>query len=90
MVLAKSLIPETPGASILWKVINHEEEPKMPPNSEKLPAEMLAVIKNWIDGGALETTGSKAARQQEAEDGPEAHRRARRCVPKVRHRCQDE
>ena len=48
------------GASILWKVINHEEEPKMPPNSEKLPAEMLAVIKNWIDGGALETTGSKA------------------------------
>ena len=48
------------GASILWKVINHEEEPKMPPNSDKLPAEMLAVIKNWIDGGALETTGSKA------------------------------
>ncbi len=52
--------PGNSGASILWKVINHEEEPKMPPNSEKLPAEMLAVIKNWIDGGALETTGSKA------------------------------
>lgn len=52
--------PGNAGASILWKVINHEEEPKMPPNSEKLPAEMLAVIKNWIDGGALETTGSKA------------------------------
>ena len=52
--------PGNSGASILWKVINHEEEPKMPPNTEKLPAEMLAVIKNWIDGGALETTGSKA------------------------------
>ena len=52
--------PGNAGASILWKVINHEEEPKMPPNSEKLPAEMLAVIKNWIDGGALETSGSKA------------------------------
>lgn len=52
--------PGNSGASILWKVINHEEEPKMPPNSEKLPADMLAVIKNWIDGGALETTGSKA------------------------------
>ena len=52
--------PGNAGASILWKVINHEEEPKMPPNSDKLPADMLAVIKNWIDGGALETTGSKA------------------------------
>lgn len=52
--------PGNSGASILWKVINHDEEPKMPPNSEKLPADMLAVIKNWIDGGALETTGSKA------------------------------
>ncbi len=52
--------PGNSGASILWKVINHEEEPKMPPNSDKLPADMLAVIKNWIDGGALETTGSKA------------------------------
>lgn len=52
--------PGNAGASILWKVINHEEEPKMPPNSDKLPAEMLAVVKNWIDGGALETTGSKA------------------------------
>lgn len=54
------LDPGNSGASILWKVINHEEEPKMPPNSDKLPAEMLAVIKNWIDGGALETTNSKA------------------------------
>lgn len=52
--------PGNSGGSILWKVVNHEEEPKMPPNSDKLPAEMLAVIKNWIDGGALETTGSKA------------------------------
>ncbi len=52
--------PGNSGASILWKVINHEEEPKMPPNSDKLPADMLAVIKNWIDGGALETLGSKA------------------------------
>ena len=52
--------PGNSGASILWKVINHDEEPKMPPNSDKLPADMLAVIKNWIDGGALETTGSKA------------------------------
>lgn len=52
--------PGNSGASILWKVINHEEEPKMPPNSDKLPADMLSVIKSWIDGGALETTSSKA------------------------------
>ena len=27
--------PGNSGASILWKVINHDEEPKMPPNSDK-------------------------------------------------------
>ncbi|MCR9120512.1 MAG: hypothetical protein NXI22_26565, partial [bacterium] len=46
--------------SRLWHLVNHEDEPAMPPNSPKLAAAKLAVIKKWIDGGALENSGSKA------------------------------
>ncbi|MGE3315311.1 MAG: c-type cytochrome domain-containing protein, partial [Planctomycetaceae bacterium] len=45
-----------PGAtadSHLWALVNHDSEPFMPPKSDKLPAEMLATISKWIDGGAL-------------------------------------
>jgi len=46
--------------SHLWNVINHIDEPKMPPNEPKLPDETLAMIRKWIEGGALETASSKA------------------------------
>ena len=46
--------------SYLWLVVNHDSEPYMPPNADKMPAETLAVIKKWIEGGALETKDSKA------------------------------
>ena len=49
-----------PSASLLWKLVNHEEEPKMPPKSAKIPDAELAVIKKWIEGGLLENSGSKA------------------------------
>ena len=47
------------GASKLLKVVTHEEEPEMPPNG-KLEAKEIAIIKQWIDGGLLERSGSKA------------------------------
>ena len=31
----------------------------MPPKSDKLPANQIALIKQWIDGGAPENSGSK-------------------------------
>lgn len=46
--------------SYLWLLVNHESTPQMPPESEKLPENELAVIKKWIDLGALETSGSVA------------------------------
>ncbi len=49
-----------PESSYLWLVVNHDSEPYMPLNADKMPAEMLAVIKKWIEGGALETKDSKA------------------------------
>lgn len=48
------------GASYLWSLVNHDSEPKMPPNADKMPDAELALIKKWIDGGLLETSGSSA------------------------------
>jgi WD40 repeat protein len=56
----EAIEPGNSGASYLWRLVTHESEPKMPPNSEKIPAEMLAVIGKWIDGGALDNASSKA------------------------------
>jgi hypothetical protein len=49
-----------PDSSRLWSLVSHAEEPKMPPNQDKLPAAKLDVIKVWIAGGALENDGSVA------------------------------
>src|SRR5262249_31346015 len=44
-----------PGQSLLYRVVAHEAEPKMPPKGAKIPDADLAVIKKWIEGGAPET-----------------------------------
>jgi hypothetical protein len=46
--------------SALYRVMAHKEEPFMPPKSPMLPKESLAIIEQWIAGGALENAGSKA------------------------------
>ena len=48
-----------PAASYLYLLVTHESEPVMPPNQPKIPAEELAIIKQWIELGALENQGSK-------------------------------
>ncbi len=53
--------PGSSGDSYLFSLVSHQSEPHMPPKSDKLPADMLTTISKWIDGGALETSGSKAA-----------------------------
>lgn len=47
-------------SSKLWRCINHIEEPNMPPNKPRLGDKELDVFKQWILGGLLETSGSKA------------------------------
>jgi WD40 repeat protein len=49
-----------PDSSPLYLQITHKREPFMPPKSEMLAKESLDTIRQWIAGGALETTGSKA------------------------------
>lgn len=48
-------------SSYLWSLVTHQDSPAMPPNSDKLPDAKLDVIKQWILGGALKDSGSKAA-----------------------------
>ncbi len=55
------------SASYLWMVVNHETEPYMPPNSPKLDDATLSVIKEWIDLGAPENSGSKVVKKKSAD-----------------------
>lgn len=52
--------PGNSGNSHLFKLVTHQEEPHMPPGSSKIPQEEIDLIAKWIDGGVLETAGSKA------------------------------
>lgn len=52
--------------SYLWMLVNHEDTPKMPPNADKLPESELAMIRKWIDLGALENAGSMAKIKKKA------------------------
>lgn len=54
------------GGSRLWALVNHDEEPHMPPKEPKLPEAQLAVIKKWIETGALETSSSTAKAKKPA------------------------
>ncbi len=50
--------PGDPDNSRLYLLVAHEEEPKMPPNSPKIPDPELDLIKRWIAAGAPENSGS--------------------------------
>lgn len=48
--------------SYLYALVTHEDSPEMPPSGNKIPASEIKLIADWIDGGLLETVGSKAAK----------------------------
>lgn len=52
--------PGDADGSRLFLLAAHKEEPKMPPSGGKFSDEALATVKKWIEGGALENSGSKA------------------------------
>lgn len=53
------IAPGDPAESRLYKVMAHLEQPSMPPRQPKLPDAQLEIIKQWIEGGALETKDGK-------------------------------
>jgi len=57
--------PGDPDGSYLLMLVTHTSEPKMPPESDRIPEPMVAVITKWIAGGAIERNGSQPlARKQ--------------------------
>ena len=48
------------GDSTLYLLVSHQLEPYMPPRQPRMPEKNLAILKAWIEGGLLETSGSKA------------------------------
>lgn len=53
-----AVIEEGLDDSRLWALVTHAEQPIMPPQGGKLPDNELALIKQWIEGGVLETAAS--------------------------------
>ncbi len=52
--------------SLLFKVMAHLEEPQMPPKKPKLPDQSIAVIRQWIEGGALPKAGGTAQKSRDS------------------------
>ena len=49
------------GASRLFKLVNHDERPFMPPDEDAIDQAKRDLLRSWIEGGALENAGSKAS-----------------------------
>lgn len=44
------LVPGRPEESLLYLVTTHEADPKMPPNSPKIPQREVTILRRWIAG----------------------------------------
>ncbi len=60
-VSGKAVVAGKADASILYTQTAHLEDPKMPPNSPKIPQTELDTIRKWIDGGLIEKPGGAAS-----------------------------
>ena len=62
-----AIIPGNAKASLLFKVVSHEQAPHMPFGMAKLPDNTIAAIAEWIDKGAQFSQPIQAARLQIAQ-----------------------
>lgn len=53
------IAPGDADGSHLMMLVTHASEPRMPPESDRLPDASLALIRAWIAGGALERSGGQ-------------------------------
>ncbi len=53
--------PGNGDGSLIYKLAAHLDEPKMPPKGDKLSDAELKLLKDWINGFALENANSKPA-----------------------------
>ncbi len=60
-VSGKVVVAGKPEASLLYTTSAHLEDPRMPPNSPKIPQTELDTLRKWIEGGLLEKLGGNTA-----------------------------
>jgi WD40 repeat protein len=60
-VSGKVVVAGKPDDSLLYTLTAHLDDPKMPPNSPKIPQTELDTIRRWIEGGLVEKAGGSAA-----------------------------
>ena len=56
----EAITPGDPDGSYLYSLVTHKDEPHMPPSGDKIPADKLETLRQWIAGGALKDSGAKA------------------------------
>jgi mono/diheme cytochrome c family protein/predicted nucleic acid-binding Zn-ribbon protein len=57
-----SVTPGDADSSYLFSLVARTSQPYMPQNADKLPDAEIDLLRRWINGGALENAGSKAAK----------------------------
>ena len=60
--------PGSSADSYLFRLVTHEDSPEMPPSGNKIPDSQIEVLRKWIDGGALENSGSVAKKRKPKKD----------------------
>lgn len=62
-----AVVPEHPDASILLAAVSHSEpDLKMPPNGARLPKQVIADLRKWIESGASDPRASATAGRGES------------------------
>ena len=64
----ESISPGSADESYLFRLVTHQESPKMPPSGTKIPDPQIEMLRKWIDGGALENSGSVAKKRKPRVD----------------------
>ena len=54
--------------SYLFRLVTHEDSPEMPPGGNTIPKAEIEMLRKWIDGGALENSGSVAKKRKPKTD----------------------
>jgi hypothetical protein len=61
------IVPGDASGSTLFRVVNHDDEPTMPPDAPPIPEAERQILRAWIDGGVLENAGSVAVKAKKVE-----------------------
>lgn len=54
--------------SYLFRLVNHDDSPEMPPNGDKISDQEITLLRQWIETGALENVQSKARKSKPKTD----------------------